>query len=208
VRREFLKALSAGIGGLVVGVPASGGCRRPTVDAGDVLFDAFRSPSAEARPFFRWWWNGNRVTREELIRELRLMHAVGAGGVEINPIGMHEAIVDPPGRAVEWLSDEWTGLVAAVVEEAERLGLVTDLIVGTGWPFGGEFLSDEETIQGVELEVVDVQGPARFTRELPARDGAHHRLLQAQLFPREVQSLGDGRDLMPAVGADGTLGTG
>jgi hypothetical protein len=188
-----------------VGAPPAGGGPPAADSSDDVLLEAFRSPSAEARPFFRWWWNGNRVTRGELLRELRLMQAVGAGGVEINPIGMHEATESPSGRAIPWLSDEWTALVAAVAEEAERLGLVTDLIVGTGWPFGGEFLRDDETIQGVELEVLDLEGPGRVTREVPPRRGAHRRLLQARLFPARIRGLEDGRDVTSDVGADGRL---
>ncbi len=92
-----------------------------------------------------------------------------------------------------------------MAEESERLGLLTDLIVGTGWPFGGEFLRDEETIQGVELEVLDLEGPTRLSREVPPRDGTHRRLLQAKLFPSRVEALGDGRDLTPDVRPDGTL---
>ena len=120
-RRDFLKLLTAGTGGLMVGLPVTGGCRQQP-EPGDALFEAFRSPSAEARPFFRWWWNGNRVTREELLRELRVMHEVGAGGIEINPIGMHEAIENPGGREIEWLSDEWTALVADVAAAREICG--------------------------------------------------------------------------------------
>jgi hypothetical protein len=147
VRRDFLKTLSAGVGGLLVGVPTSGGCRPSRTDGGDALFEAFRSPSAEARPFFRWWWNGNRVTRDELIRELQVMHAVGAGGVEINPIGMHEAVADPSGRAIEWLSDEWTRLedmdggveertLAAVLRaDAKRLTRDPFLLFMVGYPW-------------------------------------------------------------------------
>jgi hypothetical protein len=205
-RRAFLRLISAGAGGLVLGGRVASGSRLSAGSGGgDATFEAFQDPRAEARPFFRWWWNGNRVTRDELLRELRLMHAVGAGGVEINPIGMHEAIPNPSGRAIPWLGDEWTALVAAVAEEAERLGLVTDLIVGTGWPFGGEFLRDDETIQGLELEVVDLEGPGRVTREVAPRDGAHRRLLQARLFPAMIRDLEDGRDVTSEVGPDGHL---
>lgn len=38
----------------------------------DELYEAFRDPPAEARPFVRWWWNGDCVTEEELLRELFL----------------------------------------------------------------------------------------------------------------------------------------
>jgi len=204
-RRTFLRLLATGLGGVTLGIPSLSGCRPRTTAGRDRLFDAFRMPSAEARPFFRWWWNGNRVTRNELLRELHLMHAVGAGGVEINPIAMHEVIEHPPGEAVVWLGDAWNTLVAGVAQEGRALGMVTDLIVGTGWPFGGEFLEDDETIQGVELEVIDVTGPTRFSHLLPGRDDVHRRLLQARLFPEVVRSLDEGVDVMDRVQADGTI---
>lgn len=203
-RRDVLKVLVAGTAGVTLGGAASFSCPSPVASAGDAMYDAFRTPSMEARPFFRWWWNGNRVTRDELLRELRLMHAAGGGGVEINPIALND-VIDPLGiEPVAWLSDEWNGLVADVAEEAARLGMHTDLIVGTGWPFGGEFLQEEETIQGVELEVIDVQGPTRFEYDGPEADGTNRRLLQVVRYPEVVRRLDDGVDLTDHV-QDGTM---
>ena len=28
------------------------------------LFSGFQNPPAEARPFVRWWWNGNKIKQE------------------------------------------------------------------------------------------------------------------------------------------------
>ena len=30
--------------------------------------------------FYRWWWNGNRVRADEILRELKLLKASGADG--------------------------------------------------------------------------------------------------------------------------------
>ena len=43
----------------------------------DELWKRFQNPPAEARPFVRWWWNGNRVTEVEILRELDLLEAAG-----------------------------------------------------------------------------------------------------------------------------------
>ena len=55
---------------------------------GDPLYDAFREPAMNTRPFVRWWWNGGRVDAGEIVRELDVLKAAGIGGVEINTIGM------------------------------------------------------------------------------------------------------------------------
>ena len=50
------------------------------------LYEGFRQPSSEYRPFVRWWWNGDKVEADELVREMRLLKEAGIGGIEINPI--------------------------------------------------------------------------------------------------------------------------
>jgi hypothetical protein len=39
----------------------------------DKLFTLFRQPPVTAKPFVRWWWNGDKVTASELIRERFLL---------------------------------------------------------------------------------------------------------------------------------------
>ena len=46
----------------------------------DKLYDSFVNPLAKARPFVRWWWNGNCVEEDEIKRELDVMKAAGIGG--------------------------------------------------------------------------------------------------------------------------------
>ena len=56
----------------------------------DSLYSDFKNPPTKAKPFVRWWWNGNCVTETEIVRELDVMQAAGIGGIEINPIAMPE----------------------------------------------------------------------------------------------------------------------
>lgn len=122
------------------------GCSKESVPD---LYTGFMSPPAEARPFVRWWWNGNRITENEIIRQLDLLQDAGIGGVEINPIGFPEWDDTAGTRELLWLSPEWNRLLALASEEAGKRGMITDLIVGSGWPFGGEFLKENEIIQRV-----------------------------------------------------------
>ena len=113
---------------------------------GQNLFTGFQNPSTEARPFVRWWWNGNKIKAKELDRELELLNSAGFGGVEINSIGMPIAR-DKSDKSLVWMSDEWIDMVVHASKKAKDLGMITDMIAGTGWPFGGEFLQDDETSQ-------------------------------------------------------------
>ena len=100
------------------------------------------------RPFVRWWWNGDKVDTLELKRELRLLHDVGIGGVEINPIEFPSKRCDSLGiPSLTWLGDEWLEALGSTLREAKRLGMQCDLLVGSGWPFGMESLPMEYRAQ-------------------------------------------------------------
>ncbi len=87
-----------------------------------------------ARPWTRWWWPGSAVERQHLAAQLQQFSAAGLGGVEITPIyGARGA----DARDVQFLSPQWTELLAFTASESRRLGLGVDMATGTGWPFGG-----------------------------------------------------------------------
>ena len=128
------------------------------------LYGLFRNPPKEYHPFIRWWWNGNKVEAEELIRELRLLKEAGIGGVEINPIEFPRRFDgDDLGKpSLKWLSDEWIELLRIVFKEARSLGMTCDLIVGSGWPFGAEYLEGEERSQIAVIAVKKLAGPLDY----------------------------------------------
>jgi len=111
----------------------------------DGLFKQFQNPDNRYRPFVRWWWNGDKVEAEELVRELHLLKEAGIGGVEINPIsfpGKEEIAMGK--KSLTWLSDEWIRMLQVVFDEAKKIGMTCDLIIGSGWPFGAEWLPRDE----------------------------------------------------------------
>ncbi len=135
----------------------------------DELFQGFVNPPAEARPFVRWWWNGNHINADEIKRQLDVLHAAGIGGIEINPIAMPEEAVDIGTKAVEWLSGEWNKLLVLAAMEAQKRSMISDLIVGSGWPFGGEFLKKDETIQRVINHKIPYSGGERIEENCDER---------------------------------------
>jgi len=127
------------------------------------LFEVFKNPPPEARPFMRWWWNGDCIEVDELQRELDIMKAAGVGGVEINPIAMPEGGDGFDFECYKWLSPEWNDRVKATVRMARERDMIVDLIMGSGWPFGGRFLTDDQTVQGVGIKKVKLKGPETLT---------------------------------------------
>lgn len=122
------------------------------------LYELFRNPDQRHRPYARWWWNGSRVTEAEILRELDLMHEAGIGGVEINTIRFPDQTDSLGYAALPWLSDEWVRMVNIAADGCRERGMVCDIIVGSGWPFGAEFLTPEEQIEQLWPVTIDVQG--------------------------------------------------
>ncbi|MDR6942974.1 glycosyl hydrolase [Mucilaginibacter pocheonensis] len=123
------------------------------------LYKAFKDPVNTAKPFVRWWWNGNRIVKEELLRELDMLKGLGIGGVEINSIRFPETADPLHYKEHEWLSDEWLELLDFALKAANERGMICDIIVGSGWPFGGEFLTKDEQTQIMALGTKDISGP-------------------------------------------------
>ena len=72
-RREFLK-----IAGMTT---AYTGCssflfqrcnNEPRIEPDRTLFEIFEDPKAEARPFFRWWWNGQKPKKRSFWSTVQL----------------------------------------------------------------------------------------------------------------------------------------
>jgi hypothetical protein len=163
-RRKFIfQLLSAGT---LAGMPASL-VFKPVVQKNDLkrdLYATFKNPELSYHPFIRWWWNGNKVEAQELVRELRVLKEAGIGGVEINPIEFPtRSEGDDMGKpSLQWLSREWIGMLKIVFDESKKLGLTCDLIVGSGWPFGGEFIEPEKRLQIVVIAVKKLTGPIDY----------------------------------------------
>lgn len=161
-RRSFLKS------GLIlsVGFPYLQSCDFMNKSNGetDNLYSLFMEPPVNSKPFVRWWWNGNRLEEKEILRQLDVMKEGGIGGVEINSIAF-PAEADPMDiPSLQWLSPEWIQMVKVALKGAEERGMICDIIVGSGWPFGGEFLEEDERTQLLTLasRKVKGKGPVRW----------------------------------------------
>jgi len=214
-RRDFVKtSIVAGSG--VFFVNSFLGCVNPALETCsiDEIYRGFQNPPFDSRVFVRWWWNGNRLSKKEILRELDVMKAAGIGGVEINPIAFPNG-ADPAGyEAMTIFTDEWMEMLEVALKGGKERGLVCDMIVGSGWPFGGEFLKKEEQTQMVTIETIDLEGGK--TQNLIIQDlldkvdpkihsknkTVYKDLIMARLLPKESTDFIEGIDLTGNMGKD------
>jgi len=167
----------------------------------------FRNPPVDSRLFVRWWWNGNRLSKEEIMRELDVMKEAGIGGVEINPIAF-PADADPVGyEALTIFEDKWLDMLETALHAAKERGIICDMIVGSGWPFGGEFLNKEDQTQMVTIETIDLRGGKEYVfnrQELldkvelhihSKNEPVYKDLLMVRLVPAISEEFTEGKDL-------------
>jgi hypothetical protein len=100
-----------------------------------------------AKPWTRWWWLGSGVDEKNLTRQLEDFARAGIGGVEICPIYGARGYED---RDIDFLSPRWTAMLAHTSRECQRLGLGLDLTTGTGWPFGGPWVTPENASRSLQ----------------------------------------------------------
>lgn len=122
------------------------------------LYETFKNPGAQYRPFVRWWWNGLKIDKNEIARELDLMKEIGIGGVEINSIRFPDGADSLNYQSKPYLSDEWVDMISFTADACQERGMICDMIGGSGWPFGGEFLPRNQQLQMLTIETVKVDG--------------------------------------------------
>ena len=175
------------------------------------LYEEFQQPTSQYRPFVRWWWNGDKVDSAELVREMRLLKEAGIGGVEINPIAF-PSYCDSIGKpSLQWLSPEWINMLKVCFDEAIQLDMTCDLLVGSGWPFGAEFLNEDERAQIVVNYAETVTGPTTLTiirdsiceKAMPKVSspykGNTKELMLLRLYPNPATSINDGGTVWSAL---------
>ncbi len=114
------------------------------------LYAGFVEPPAGTAPMMRWWWFGPDVRDTEIDRELAAMKEAGIGGAEV-------AYVYPLSRVREPLvSPGFLGHLRHAADTAQRLGLRLDVTLGSGWSFGGPWVTDELAARGLYWETREV----------------------------------------------------
>ena len=105
------------------------------------------------KPWTRWWWEGNAVNKIDLTYNLEQYKKAGLGGVELTPI---YGVYGYEKQFINFLSPQWMQMFDHTLKEAKRMGLGVDLANGTGWPFGGPWVKDDDASKTVYFKTYTV----------------------------------------------------
>lgn len=90
------------------------------------------------QPWARWWWMGSAVDKPNLQQSLLDFHNAGIGGVEITPI---YGVKGEENNFIDYLSPKWMEMLDYTIHVADSLHMQVDMVLGTGWPYGGSHVA-------------------------------------------------------------------
>jgi len=142
------------------------------------------------RPWTRWWWMGSSVTKDGITEHLEAFKEIGLGGVEIVPIYGERGDEE---NFIHYLSARWIEMLLHTLREADRLNLGVDITLGSGWPYGGPWITEEYAAERYN----EVTGEGELTdqmvkRAAPGAEGLvvdHFNPIAMQFFLSRFDSL-------------------
>lgn len=107
-----------------------------------------------AKPCTRWWWFATEIKKPDVKAQLDWAKKNNFGGVEIAWVyplyrykRMYARLYDrhypKDTTAQEWLSPEWSAVVAYTKSYADSIGLACDFTFGSAWPVAGSNIGEE-----------------------------------------------------------------
>ena len=133
----------------------------------------------ENKPWTRWWWMGNAVNKQDLTRQMELYSNANLGGVEITPI---YGVAGYEDQFTDFLSPEWMEMLEHTLSEGERLDLGIDMATGTGWPFGGPWIGENEASKRLYYKTYKVSGGQRFSETISYRQEPFLRTIGSTIY--------------------------
>ena len=121
----------------------------------------------EARPGTRWWWLGSAVDEPNLTYNIKEYGEAGLGTLEITPI---YGVKGNEKHNIDFLSPQWMRMLSHVYAEAGKQGIVTEMNMGTGWPFGGPEVTPDEAATKAVFEQYAVTGGKPVVLDIQIRD--------------------------------------
>jgi hypothetical protein len=129
----------------------------------------FHEPPTAVRPWAYWWWLKGNVTEESITSDLEAMKSKGiAGFLMFDARGYHEDHVPPPESRMEFMSDEWRGILKHAMSEADRLGLQMSVNLSScAGALKGPWLVGDDAPKQLAWTSLGVAGPKRLRVKLP-----------------------------------------
>ncbi|MDR7211606.1 glycosyl hydrolase [Flavobacterium piscis] len=115
------------------------------------------------QPWARWWWMGSAVDKPNLKRSLIDFHNVGIGGVEITPI---YGVKGEENNFIDFLSPKWLEMLDYTIKTADSLHMQVDMVLGTGWPYGGSHVTLPHAATKLLVEKYQVKKNETFNKSI------------------------------------------
>jgi hypothetical protein len=100
------------------------------------------------KPWAYWWWPASAVNKEDIASNLKQYADAGFGGMHIIPI---YGVKGEEAKYITFLSPQWLNILDFTCKEAAKNGMGIDMTLGTGWPFGGPWISEKEAAKKLEI---------------------------------------------------------
>ena len=153
----------------------------------------------EARPYARWWWLGSAVDSRNLTLNLEAYSKAGLGGLEITPI---YGVKGNDSHELKYLSSPWMKMLAHTQAEAARLGMQIDMNNGTGWPFGGPEVTEEDAATAAFFEQYEAESGKDVTLKVKCTTPKQEKARLERFMAYNDNEI---VDLTSKVGPDGTF---
>ena len=133
----------------------------------------------DTKPWTRWWWHGSAVERSSLTSDLEALQQAGIGGVEITPI---YGVRGGETSFIGYLSDSWMDMLEHTLREASRVDIGVDMATGTGWPFGGPWVTDDTAPRTLAHKTWTVDAGQQLTEPIRLQQTPLVRALGNQIY--------------------------
>ncbi|MEI8271838.1 MAG: glycosyl hydrolase [Paludibacter sp.] len=121
------------------------------------LYENFKNPPAEAKPWTFWYWMHGAVSKEGIRADLKAMHEIGLGGAYLMPIRGVEG--STYSHRVNQLTPEWWEMVRYSFQIADSLGLKMGMHISDGFALaGGPWIKPVESMQKVVFTDTIIKG--------------------------------------------------
>ncbi|KUJ63563.1 glycoside hydrolase [Flavobacteriaceae bacterium CRH] len=115
------------------------------------------------QPWARWWWMGSAVDKPNLKKSLVDFCNAGIGGVEITPI---YGVKGEENNFIDYLSPKWMEMLDYTIHVADSLNMQVDMVLGTGWPYGGSHVTLPHAATKLIVEKYQVKKNETFDRNI------------------------------------------
>lgn len=115
------------------------------------------------QPWARWWWMGSAVDKPNLKKSLLDFKKAGIGGVEITPI---YGVKGEEKNFIDYLSPKWMDMLGYTIHVADSLKMKVDMVLGTGWPYGGSHVTLPHAATKLIVEKIQLKKREKIDRQI------------------------------------------